>query len=64
MVHKKKILLVILDGFGVSDNPSYNATLSAKMPNFNYYKKNYAYTTIEASGIFVGLPDGQFGNSE
>lgn len=64
MVHKKNILLIILDGFGVSDSLSYNATLTAKMPNFKYYKENYAYTTIEASSEFVGLPNGQFGNSE
>ena len=60
----KKILLIILDGFGVRDNPNFNAVLHAKMPNFNNYIKKYAYGLIDASGEAVGLPSGQFGNSE
>jgi 2,3-bisphosphoglycerate-independent phosphoglycerate mutase len=63
-MERKKVLLIILDGFGVNNNPLYNATLKAKMPNFQYYKLNYSYNTIEASSVFVGLPEGQFGNSE
>lgn len=60
----KKVLLIILDGFGLRQDSDYNAIKNAKMPNLDRYIKNYAAGAIEASGEAVGLPNGQFGNSE
>lgn len=59
-----KVLLIILDGFGISKNTKYNAIEKADKPFYNYLCKNYAFGTVKASGSFVGLPKGQFGNSE
>ncbi len=57
--------LIILDGFGngIAD-PSRNAILAAGTPNIDRYKAEYSTTAIGASGLDVGLPDGQMGNSE
>lgn len=60
----KKILLIILDGFGIRQKPEFNAIAAAKTPNWDYYTTKYAFGTLDASGIAVGLPSGQFGNSE
>lgn len=60
----KKVLLIILDGFGLRTNCDFNAVANAKKPNLDYYMANYAYGEINASEEFVGLPKGQFGNSE
>ena len=57
--------LIILDGFGNGgNNPASNAILAAGTPNIDRYKAAYATTAIGASGLDVGLPDGQMGNSE
>lgn len=62
---KKTLLLCILDGFGWVPNETYgNAIVSAKKPNIDRLFAEYPYTTIGASGMDVGLPDGQMGNSE
>ena len=61
---KKPVMLMILDGFGLTDNTLGNAVKAANLPNFDYYWENYPHTTIEASGLAVGLPEGQMGNSE
>lgn len=61
---KKPVMLMILDGFGLTDNTLGNAVKAANLPNFDYYWNNYPHTTIEASGLAVGLPEGQMGNSE
>lgn len=61
---KKPVLLMILDGFGISDILDGNAVKSAKMPNYNKYYEKYPSTLLEASGLEVGLPEGQMGNSE
>lgn len=58
------VLLIILDGFGIRSDPGANAILAAKMPNWDRYVEKYAFGVIDASGASVGLPDGQFGNSE
>lgn len=58
----KKILLCILDGFGYSESDSGNATLSAKYVRHLMSSDNTAF--LDASGEYVGLPSGQFGNSE
>lgn len=61
---KKPVMLMILDGFGLTDNPLGNAVMAAHKPNYDYYWGNYPHTTIAASGMAVGLPEGQMGNSE
>ena len=62
---KKSITaLIIMDGFGIADDRCENAILKAGTPNLDALKARFAYTTIGASGLDVGLPDGQMGNSE
>ena len=59
-----KVLLCILDGWGLGkDNPK-NAISMAKKQNYNFLTSHYGYTHLKASGNDVGLPKGQFGNSE
>ena len=60
----KKIVLLILDGWGLSDDMEYNAIAQAQTPNFNYLWNNFPHSVLEASGKVVGLPEGQMGNSE
>lgn len=62
--NSKKVLLMILDGYGISKNKKGNAVLNAKTPNLNNLQKNYPSIFIKASGEAVGLPKGQIGNSE
>ena len=57
-------LLVILDGFGHSTNTEDNAIAMANMPTWDDLWGNHPHTLISGSGIDVGLPDGQMGNSE
>ena len=62
---KKPVLLCIMDGFGWVPNETYgNAVVAAKKPFIDSLMAKYPMTTIEASGMAVGLPDGQMGNSE
>ena len=61
---KKPIALIIMDGFGESKIAEGNAVNSAKTPNLDSIAKEYPKTLISASGLDVGLPDGQMGNSE
>ena len=61
---KKTIALIIMDGFGESKIVEGNAVLGAKTPNLDKIVKEYPHTLIQASGLDVGLPDGQMGNSE
>ncbi|HKM26406.1 MAG TPA: 2,3-bisphosphoglycerate-independent phosphoglycerate mutase [Thiopseudomonas sp.] len=60
----KPLVLVILDGFGHSDSPDYNAIYSANTPVYDRLRAQHANTLISGSGMDVGLPDGQMGNSE
>lgn len=60
----KKILLVILDGFGIATAGRGNAVTLANPPNLNNFVNKYAATTLQASGPAVGLPWGENGNSE
>ena len=57
-------LLMILDGFGVNSEGEHNAVTQAHTPRLDKYFSNYPYTTLQASGGAVGLPEGQMGNSE
>ncbi len=61
---KKPIILCILDGFGYRKETHGNAIYEAKKPNLVRYMNKYPTTLIEASGMAVGLPRGQMGNSE
>ena len=62
---KRPLLLCILDGFGWVPNETYgNAIVAAKTPNLDKLFAECPYTTIGASGMDVGLPEGQMGNSE
>jgi len=66
MKHKiyKKVALVILDGFGVAPAGRGNAISRAKTPNLNFMVSNFPSLTLQASGLLVGLPWGEMGNSE
>jgi 2,3-bisphosphoglycerate-independent phosphoglycerate mutase len=66
MKHKfyKKIVLVILDGFGVATPTHGNAITMAHIPELNYLVSNFPAETLQASGPLVGLPWGEMGNSE
>lgn len=61
---QKQTALIILDGWGHSTDLENNAIAKAKTPFFNYLIQNYPHTFLQASGEYVGLPDGQVGNSE
>ncbi len=56
--------LIIMDGFGINPNHEGNAIYQAGTPNLDALKAEYPHTQIGASGMDVGLPDGQMGNSE
>jgi len=58
------ILLIILDGWGISNKVEGNAILQAHTPTYDRILRNYPNTTLGASGEDVGLPDNQMGNSE
>lgn len=61
---KKTNVLCIMDGFGHNPSDYGNAVAAAKKPNLDMLMEKYPYTYIGASGLNVGLPDGQMGNSE
>ena len=60
----KPVVLAIMDGFGIRKETVGNAVFSAKTPNLDKIFSSCPYTELEASGLFVGLPEGQMGNSE
>jgi 2,3-bisphosphoglycerate-independent phosphoglycerate mutase len=57
-------MLLIMDGYGVSDQVAGNAIAAAHKPHIDHIFATYPHTTIGASGLQVGLPEGQMGNSE
>ena len=61
---ESKAMLVILDGFGVATDPKVSAVDQATLPYYTSLIRNMPNTQLSASGEDVGLPDGQFGNSE
>lgn len=63
-MNKRLTMLMILDGFGINENEQANAVKMSKMPNWNKLLKQNPNTTIATSGLDVGLPEGQMGNSE
>ena len=60
----KKVLLCVLDGVGIEKEEKGNAFKNSSTPNIDKLIKEYPNTKINASGTYVGLPDGQMGNSE
>lgn len=64
MPNKKSTVLIILDGWGYRENPESNAIYHAKTPVLDDLMANRPNMLIETSGMAVGLPDGQMGNSE
>ncbi len=60
----RPIAIIIMDGFGISPILDANAIAHARKPNLERLWKEYPTTTLKASGLAVGLPRGQMGNSE
>jgi len=60
----RPIAIIIMDGFGISPTQEGNAIANARKPNLERLWKQYPTTTLKASGLAVGLPRGQMGNSE
>ena len=60
----RPVVLCVLDGFGLSDDPARNALLAARMPTWDRLTAEWPTCRLEASGEAVGLPAGQMGNSE
>ena len=61
----KRVLLCIMDGWGISKNhPEYDATKLAHPVHVDKLEKDYPCISIHADGQYVGLPEGQMGNSE
>lgn len=64
MARPKPLLLIILDAFGISAEKEGNPVAKARTPILNEIERNFAFTTLQASGIAVGLPPREAGNSE
>ena len=60
----KPVLLCILDGWGLRREREYNAIAQAAKPNVDLFDERYPHTALRTSGLAVGLPEGQMGNSE
>jgi len=60
----KKVLLMILDGWGIATNKEVSAIDHASTPFMDSLYEKYPHATLQASGLAVGLPEGQMGNSE
>ena len=60
----KKALLIILDGWGIGDQGKGDVIAQSPTPYMDYLKASFPYSELQASGEYVGLPDGQMGNSE
>jgi 2,3-bisphosphoglycerate-independent phosphoglycerate mutase len=64
MNNKKPVCLIVLDGWGYREEKENNAIAEAKTPFFDSLWREYPHSLLEASGLAVGLPEGQMGNSE
>lgn len=60
----RPVLLAVFDGFGLNPSRAHNAWALARTPHLDHYFASYPHSVLQASGRAVGLPDGQFGNSE
>ena len=63
-MHSHKAILVIMDGHGIAPAGPGNAVTTANTPNLDRLYREFPTSRLQASGLFVGLPDGQMGNSE
>ncbi|VEU81032.1 2,3-bisphosphoglycerate-independent phosphoglycerate mutase [Haploplasma axanthum] len=63
-MNKRFVGLIILDGYGLAPDSPSNSVSLAKKPFMEHLLKTYPHNTLQASGEYVGLPDGQMGNSE
>lgn len=63
-IRKKQIALIVLDGWGYREEKEHNAIAEAKTTFFDQLWHNYPHSLLTASGLAVGLPEGQMGNSE
>ena len=61
---KKPVVLMILDGYGLNDNCEHNAVCEGKTPVMDQLMSQCPFVKGQASGLAVGLPEGQMGNSE
>jgi len=61
---KRPMVLIVLDGWGYNDNPKYNAIATANCPVWDQLWRENPKTLVSGSGLDVGLPEGQMGNSE
>src|SRR5512143_2758611 len=61
---RKPVVLCILDGWGLRDDPTDNALAQARLPNYRRLLETRPFARVGTSGRDVGLPDGQMGNSE
>ena len=61
---KRPVVLCIMDGLGIRKGHDHNAVFEANTPNLDRLEKEYPFVEGQASGLYVGLPDGQMGNSE
>ena len=64
MSHPKPLVLIILDGWGYRAETKANAIALARKPTYDRLLREYPNTLLQTSGPFVGLPEGQMGNSE
>jgi 2,3-bisphosphoglycerate-independent phosphoglycerate mutase len=64
MQKRRPVMLVIMDGWGWRDDPADNAVLQARTPTFDRLWSTCPHALLHTSGVDVGLPDGQMGNSE
>ena len=61
---EKRVILMILDGWGIATDKNVSAVDRASTPFIDSLYPKYPNSTLEASGLAVGLPEGQMGNSE
>ena len=64
MTDKRPVMLLIMDGFGIAPDGPGNAIAAASTPNIDALLKRWPNAQLQASGEYVGLPEGQMGNSE
>lgn len=64
MPNPKKVVLIIMDGWGIPEDPSVSAIDAAQTPFYDHARAHFSMARLEASGLKVGLPEGQMGNSE
>ncbi len=64
MAKKNTVMLIIMDGFGLSEKKEYNAVAQANLKVLSKLMQTYPHSYLEASAEAVGLPHGQIGNSE